>query len=320
MTAVVELTPFPTEGSRITVARTIGGHSVSATAHDGLAGAIEALFDRISALGGSLIGAELPLGWGAVYLVDSGDGLRVEAPDYRGRPRSVRTPDLTDSLWVAESQAGVLRAIGAASGIDVDFSALLYYRESAMSGAAVGLFRQQLPEGPFSGLIIDAYPPPDAAPQTDDLLSSRLHALFRLRPALIPALALPVGYRAVVDGSTLTVLDETGRAVFDATTVPDARADERTPMTELPDQDELVAIATAYFGALSDDTTELVVKPIPEDDAVCVYQPVRGGGSIFVARDGSALFVGSSLDFDRGLAEFRNGRRTPPEKFQRPAR
>lgn len=42
---------------------------------------------------------------------------------------------------------------------------------------------------------------------------------------------------------------------------------------------------------------------------------VRGGGKIYVAPDESVLFVGSAVDFEAGLGAFRDGVRTPLEKF-----
>jgi hypothetical protein len=41
----------------------------------------------------------------------------------------------------------------------------------------------------------------------------------------------------------------------------------------------------------------------------------RGGGKIYVAPDETVLFVASALDFEAGLAAFREGRRTPSEAF-----
>jgi len=55
---------------------------------------------------------------------------------------------------------------------------------------------------------------------------------------------------------------------------------------------------------------------LPEDDAVYVWTPGRGGSSIIVAADGSVLFATSAIDFDAHLDAFRGGRRTPPEAFE----
>ncbi|GAB2965244.1 hypothetical protein GCM10027280_62550 [Micromonospora polyrhachis] len=61
--------------------------------------------------------------------------------------------------------------------------------------------------------------------------------------------------------------------------------------------------------------------PLPEDDAVVVVHPVRGGGSIYVAPDESVLFMASAVPPHQALEMFRSGRRTPVERFgaSRPA-
>jgi hypothetical protein len=82
--------------------------------------------------------------------------------------------------------------------------------------------------------------------------------------------------------------------------------------------DRLATVARRYFQQLAPDA-ELRTIPLEGDAGVCVVHTARGGGKIYVAPDESALFVGSSLDFDAGLAAFLAGTRTPPEKFVRPS-
>ena len=61
------------------------------------------------------------------------------------------------------------------------------------------------------------------------------------------------------------------------------------------------------------------INTIVLDDGagVCLAHAVRGGGKIYVAPDLAVLFVGSALDFEKGLAAFLAGQRTPLEKFER---
>jgi hypothetical protein len=44
-------------------------------------------------------------------------------------------------------------------------------------------------------------------------------------------------------------------------------------------------------------------------------QAIRGGGTNFVAEDGTVMYRSSSFTSRRGLAEFRAGRRSPIESF-----
>lgn len=82
------------------------------------------------------------------------------------------------------------------------------------------------------------------------------------------------------------------------------------------DIDRLTNIAKGHFAKLAQDPV-LNVIVLPDGLGVCVVHAVRGGGSIYVAPDESALYVSSGLDFDKGLALFREGRRTPNEQFER---
>lgn len=50
-------------------------------------------------------------------------------------------------------------------------------------------------------------------------------------------------------------------------------------------------------------------KRIPEENATYYYNPVRGGKSVIVSDDGSYLGATSSVNFDKHLEEFKNGRR-----------
>lgn len=87
-------------------------------------------------------------------------------------------------------------------------------------------------------------------------------------------------------------------------------------MTEDSSTDRLAAVAARYFALLTPDP-QLRTIPLENGAGVCVVHTVRGGGKIYVAPDESVLFVGSSMDFNAGLAEFLSGTRTPPEKFVR---
>ncbi|MBF4514117.1 hypothetical protein ITJ66_16650 [Plantibacter sp. VKM Ac-2885] len=76
----------------------------------------------------------------------------------------------------------------------------------------------------------------------------------------------------------------------------------------------LTAVGYRYYERVASgaDVQTLVL----EDDAgICVMHAARGGGKIYVAHDESVLFVGSMMDYEAGLAAFRAGTRTPPEKF-----
>ena len=60
----------------------------------------------------------------------------------------------------------------------------------------------------------------------------------------------------------------------------------------------------------------LTITELTEDNTIYISQPIRGGGSIIVASDGSYLFFNSSISFDEALEEFRKGRRIQGKRRQ----
>lgn len=82
------------------------------------------------------------------------------------------------------------------------------------------------------------------------------------------------------------------------------------------DVHRLTRIATGLFENLG-TAGAFTVRELPDGLGICVWPTgVRGGGSIFVGCDESVLFVGSAMGFDAGFAAFRQGRRTPAERFR----
>jgi hypothetical protein len=82
------------------------------------------------------------------------------------------------------------------------------------------------------------------------------------------------------------------------------------------DADRLARVAATHFEKLGTGG-ELTVRELPDGLGICVWPAgVRGGGSILVGCDESVLFVGSAMGFDAGLVAFRQGSRTPAERFE----
>ncbi|WP_159100263.1 T6SS immunity protein Tdi1 domain-containing protein [Streptomyces lunaelactis] len=91
-----------------------------------------------------------------------------------------------------------------------------------------------------------------------------------------------------------------------------AAADGATAVTG--GTDRLVEVGRNLFAMFTTDPVVNIVE-LPGGLGVCLVHAVRGGGKIYVAPDESALFVGPAVDFDAGLGAFRDGVRTPIEKF-----
>jgi hypothetical protein len=86
------------------------------------------------------------------------------------------------------------------------------------------------------------------------------------------------------------------------------------PVAPISGEDPLVAFGRGLFSKLADNPTLKVIE-LPDGLGVCLVHAARGGGKIYVAPDETVLFVGSAVDFDDGLGAFRDGVRTPLEKF-----
>lgn len=78
--------------------------------------------------------------------------------------------------------------------------------------------------------------------------------------------------------------------------------------------ERLVEFGRSLFAKLVDDP-KLNIIELPDGLGVCLVHAARGGGKIYVAPDETVLFVGSAVDFEAGLGAFRDGVRTPLEKF-----
>ncbi|MEV0609960.1 hypothetical protein AB0I61_26700 [Polymorphospora rubra] len=84
-----------------------------------------------------------------------------------------------------------------------------------------------------------------------------------------------------------------------------------------PPQQRLIDRGTELFRRIAPGA-RLAHRLLPDDEGVVVVQPVRGGGSIYVAPDGSVLFAASAIPPHRALEAFRAGRRTPVDRFVEP--
>lgn len=89
---------------------------------------------------------------------------------------------------------------------------------------------------------------------------------------------------------------------------------DRPETAEPGSTERLTAVGRSLFAKLTTDPVLNIIE-LPDGLGVCLVHAVRGGGKIYVAPDESVLFVGSAVDFDAGLGAFRDGVRTPIEKF-----
>lgn len=71
-----------------------------------------------------------------------------------------------------------------------------------------------------------------------------------------------------------------------------------------------------YFREQGSPVDQLRVEDLPDGAGVLVVHQVRGGGSLYVAPDGSAMFAASAVPPHQALQAFLEGRRTDPSHFE----
>lgn len=64
------------------------------------------------------------------------------------------------------------------------------------------------------------------------------------------------------------------------------------------------------------DVSELESRPLKNQTGFYAYQPIRGGGALAIANDGSVLFANSSVNPEDHLKAFDEGKRTNLDLFQ----
>jgi hypothetical protein len=265
------------------------------------------------------------VGWGPIVLRGDEPGVfTLTTPDYLGYPKWRMIDDLTFALEIFGAQETLL------GRADVGYPTPLYFEDDIIVATRVldaprwTMSRNPPHTGPRnrdSGWYMDVYPtPPGPALAPSEMTRYRAADLLRLKPGAVPALFLPPGLGAVVGDEVEVVLRESDYSILwqkaaGATASADAEpAPAPTPSASDADHDRLAEVGRRLFGVLRPEA-ELNLVPLPDDMGVCLVDASRGGGKIYVAPDETVLFVASALDFEAGLAAFREGRRTPSGAF-----
>lgn len=155
-------------------------------------------------------------GFSAFILQKTPQGYRIRVPDYLAGPFAATTDDLTLALWVQLEQADLLRRYGI-EGRAVRFDDEIAVAKGALEKPVVCM--QRFADLGGAGWCIravetgaDGAPAAEAADEYEAVYAYRL---LRLRPALLKALVLPVGYLAVFDGDeTAEILNERNESVL----------------------------------------------------------------------------------------------------------
>jgi hypothetical protein len=263
------------------------------------------------------------VGWGPIVLRSDEPGVfTLTTPDYLGYPQWGMVDDLTFALELFGAQEALLARAAVAYPTPLYFEDDIIVARRALDAPRWTMSRNPPHSGPRnrdSGWYMDVYPtPPGPALAPSEMTRYRAADLLRLKPGAVPALFLPPGVGAVVGDEVEVVLRESDYSILWQKTAG-ASADAgpaaaQTPSASDADHDRLGEVGRRLFDVLRPQA-ELKLIPLSEGLGVCLVDTSRGGGKIYVAPDETVLFVASALDFEAGLAAFREGRRTPREAF-----
>ena len=75
-------------------------------------------------------------------------------------------------------------------------------------------------------------------------------------------------------------------------------------------RDELIELGKSLLDITPENEENLKIEELKDDNAIYMYEKLRGGESIIMGLDGSYLLFPSSTDFDIAIEDFRNGTRS----------
>ena len=75
-------------------------------------------------------------------------------------------------------------------------------------------------------------------------------------------------------------------------------------------KEDQIKIGAKVIGITFDEALKYVMD-LSDCDAIYISDPIKGGGSVIVGRDGEVLYANSSVSYDVHVNEYKNGRRTP---------
>jgi hypothetical protein len=190
----------------------LGPLRLVAEAADDLEPHVRGLFEVLEhrhAIGPPLrAGTTVGFGWSVLTLQGSADELVLCEPDFAGDPMRDLVPRVDDTLRVAAEQADLLNAMGvvAESPLYLDHVVIL---PGVLAVPEAYAERSQPYDARDSGWYVGSAS--DSTPSSSAVQVVRVHELFRRRRAWMRALALPVGFLVVFEGSDITEIHD-GRA------------------------------------------------------------------------------------------------------------
>jgi hypothetical protein len=146
-------------------------------------------------------GTTVQVGWSMLTLVARADGvLEVREPAFDANPFVSTRTDVSTTLRVLSAQTDLLRRVGS-EGLTARFDDKVIVQKGCLAEPAIYAQRSE-PVAGDSGWYVGLL---DGPPATDpeNLEALRLFQLLAIRPSLLAAMALPVGWLSVWQGDEL---------------------------------------------------------------------------------------------------------------------
>jgi hypothetical protein len=156
-------------------------------------------------------GSLIHYGWVRLRLASCDGGLWVCEPDFFKQSIEQYIPRVDYTLGVISEQAHLIQRLGCSSKV-THFSDSLVISNGCLAQHRIYLERRQAVTENDSGWYIGSQ---DQVQEKAQLSSIQAYQLLKLRPELMPVLALPVGYIATFAGERLeAILDDQDNAVW----------------------------------------------------------------------------------------------------------
>lgn len=184
--------------------------------HESLVSQGEWLADVVSSMerqGTKLVeGTTIQVGWSILRLVKVNSNLELCEPDFSNDSYGYMSHDTSTTLRVINSQNQLLTRIRCL-GVTARFDEKIILKKGCLEEARIYAERQN-PKLGDSGWFIGSVDGDDAR-ETSDLEAIQLYQLLQLRPHILSAMALPIGWMVVWNGTDIeAVLDTENRNVW----------------------------------------------------------------------------------------------------------
>jgi len=180
---------------------------------EGLLGKLAELHERGPALRD---GTTIEFGWAPLRLRAADGGLLVCEPDFDGNPWQDWAPTVDRTLRVLSGQVALLNTLGVA-GVPARFDDKVVAARGCLDVPRIYLERVTPEAAHDSGWYIDTVDGPDTPRPPDELEGLYVYQLLARRPPVLPLLALPPGYLAVMNGDEVEgIADADGTTVWPA--------------------------------------------------------------------------------------------------------